>query len=80
MANRPSRRLDRRTTATPHPEVAAERPSKDQAPTPVQYPFRIHFDDGRTKDVHAETAAEARARHKAIGAITKIKIIREKDQ
>lgn len=76
MANRPSRRLDKRPSADRHPEAPSERASKDQ----TLYPFRIHFDDGRTKDVHAENAAEARARHKAIGAITKIKIIREKDQ
>jgi len=76
MADRLSRRIDKRPSADPHPEAAAERASKD----PALYPFRIHFDDGRTKDVHAENAAEARARHKAIGAITKIKIVREKDQ
>ena len=41
-------------------------------------PFRIHFEDGRTEDVMAASADEARATHKTFGTISKIKIIREK--
>lgn len=63
--------------AAPHPEVPAERASKDQ---PERHPFRIHFHDGHTEDVRAVSAAEARASRKTAGAILKVKLIREKNQ
>lgn len=73
MANRPSRRLDKRPSSAPHPEVPAQRASKGEAPT---YLFRIHFKDGTTQDVRAETAATARECARP-GEIAKVKIIRE---
>lgn len=65
----------------PHPEVPAERASKDQGERPAEperHPFRIHYQDGHTEDVRAVSAAEARASRKTAGAILKVKLIREK--
>lgn len=55
----------------------ANRPSRRIRATGTALPFRIHFKDGTTQDVRAETADEARKCARP-GEIDKVKIIREK--
>lgn len=57
----------------------ANRPSRRIRVPGMTLPFRIHFKDGTTQDVRAETADEARQCARP-GEITKVKNIREKDQ
>ena len=55
----------------------ANRPSRRIRATGVALPFRIHFKDGTTQNVRAETADEARKCARP-GEIHRVKIIREK--
>ena len=54
----------------------ANRPSRRIQATGAALPFRIHFKDGNTQDVRAETADEARKCARP-GEIHRVKIIRE---
>lgn len=56
----------------------AERPSRRITTDASLMWFRIHFVDGTTMDVLSASAKAVREEHKAVGAIDKVKIIREK--